>query len=454
MNKTVHLLNCLKISHNEFTLKNAPMPVTTHYPDTYYAATKNLELESQRLDGNCEVETCIIGGGYAGLMTAMSLVERGHTSIAIVEKHGIGFGCSGRNGGFVFGGYSLGPRQLIKQVGEDTARELYQLTRSAVNLIRRRVVQYTINCQLVDKGVIWANWFKDQKLLRDEQTFMRDRMSVEWDYLSPQQLKEYLNTDRYHGGLFEPSAMHFHPLNYALGIAQELLKHGVKIYENCAVEDINYDHSTKIVKTAKGKVHSKNVVICGGGYSGNLCEPISSSILPIATYVMATEPLGDRLKQSINTQAAIYDTRFAFDYYRPLADTRLLWGGRINANIDKPKNLEHILQKDMLKVFPQLKGVKVDYAWQGYMAYARHQMAQIGQLQPGVWYNTGFGGHGIAPTTAAGEIVASAITKQNEDYKKFEPWGLPWNGGPFGPTAAQLSYWWHELKDWLKERLE
>ncbi|AOE49599.1 NAD(P)/FAD-dependent oxidoreductase [Kangiella sediminilitoris] len=428
--------------------------MTGKYPNTYYAATKKLDLDTHSLNPNKEVETCIIGGGYAGLMTALGLVERGHKSVAIIEKNGIGFGCSGRNGGLVFGGYSLSPHKLIKQVGSERAKELYQFTQTAVNLIRRRVVQYTIDCDLVDKGVIWANWFKDQKLLNDEQSFMNNNLGVKWEYISPEALREQLQTDRYHGGLFEPSAMHFHPLNYALGIARELIKQGVRIYENCEVTDIKYEQAVRKVKTAQGDIQCKNIVLCGGGYLGNLFKPVSNSILPIATYVMTTEPLGDKLKESINTQSAVYDTRFAFDYYRPLKDTRILWGGRIHTKTNKPKNLKHILQQDMLKVYPQLEGVRVEYDWQGFMAYARHHMAQIGQVAPNVWYNIGFGGHGVAPTTAAGEIVAAAITKENEDYKKFEPWGLPWNGGMFGPPAAQLSYWWYQLKDWWKEKTE
>ncbi len=428
--------------------------MSARYPDTYYAATKNQEISNDEFIDNQEVETCIVGGGYAGLMTALGLVERGHTNIAIVDKHGIGYGCSGRNGGLVFAGYSLGAKALVKQVGLEQTKILYQFTQAAVNLIRRRVVQYTISCDLVDKGALWANWFKDQSILRDEQNFMRDTIGVEWDYIPPDELNGMLKSDQYHGALYEPNAMHFHPLNYALGIAKELKKQGVEIHQECEVLDINYQSATKQIKTSQGTIKAKNVVVAGGGYIGDLFKPVSSSILPIATYVMTTEPLGDRLTDAINTDSAVYDTRFAFDYYRPLRDTRILWGGHIHASKAKPKNLNHMLKRDMLKVFPQLEGVKVDYDWHGWMAYARHQMAQIGEVAPNVWGNTGFGGHGVAPTTAAGEIVAAAITQENDLYKKFEPWGLPWNGGPFGPPAAQLSYWWYELKDWWKEKTE
>jgi gamma-glutamylputrescine oxidase len=446
------------------------------YPDSYYADTikpiyQKLEYTNHFNDAHTEqvleVETCIIGGGYAGLMTALSLIERGHKNVVVLEKNKVGWGASGRNGGFVFGGYSLGPAALVKQVGLTQARELYQMTTSAVDLIRKRINQYDIECDLVDKGVIWANWFKEQKLLLKEQAFMAEAMQVEWQYLNPEQLKQQINTERYHGGLYEPNAMHFHPLNYALGIAAEIIRKGGRIIQNCEVMTLTdpsdlADHNSqgsaiKVVKTNQGNVQCKNVVLAGGGYLGGkskICPPVSRSVLPIATYVMATEPLGDNLKKYINTQAAIYDTRFAFDYYRPLNDSRILWGGRISANTKTPQDLKAKLQQDCAKVFPELADVKVDYAWGGYMAYSQHQMAQIGQIAPNVWYGIGFGGHGVAPTTAAGEILASAICGENKHYQKFQPWGLPWNGGVFGPPAAQLSYWWYQTKDWLKERLE
>ncbi len=430
--------------------------LSDEYPASYYAATHNRQDTSftATLAADCEVDTCIIGGGYAGLMTALSLIERGNTNIVLLEQHKIGWGASGRNGGFVFGGYSLGPAALVAQVGLEKARDLYQMTVSAVDLIRQRISQYQIDCDLVDQGVIWANWFKDQKLLFKEQAFMAESMGVQWQYLEPEALRDKIKSERYCGGLFEPNAMHFHPLNYATGIALEIIKRGGQVVENTTVTDINYDAPEKIITTPNGVVRCKNVVLAGGGYIGNLCKPVARSILPIATYVMATEPLGDKLTDFINTEAAIYDTRFAFDYYRPLQDSRILWGGRISANTKTPKNLHYQLQQDLTKVFPQLKDVKVDYVWDGFMAYSQHQMAQIGQLAPNVWYGIGFGGHGVAPTTTAGEILAGAITGQDDKYQQFKPWGLPWNGGPFGPPAAQMSYWWYELKDWLKERLE
>ena len=425
------------------------------YPNSYYAATINdPDTRFDPLTDTVESEVCVIGGGYAGLMTALGLIERGITNVTIVEQHRVGWGASGRNGGFVFGGYSLGPQALVKQVGLQAARDLYQLTLDAVNLIRKRITHYQINCDLVDEGVIWANWFKDQSVLIQQADFMQEKMGVDWEYLSPEALKTKLKTERYHGGLFEPNAMHFHPLNYARGIAREIAGRGGKLFENSKVVSINSDGGSHTVITENGKINCKHVVLTGGGYFKGLLPRVSHSVLPIATYVMATEPLNERLISCFNTRAAVYDTRFAFDYYRPLQDSRILWGGRVSANTKEPRDLSQLLKNDMLKVFPELSDVNVDYAWEGWMSYARHQMAQIGQVAPNVWYGVGFGGHGVAPTTVAGEILAQAITNENNAWKNFKPWGLPWNGGPFGPIAAQINYWWFQTKDWLKERME
>ncbi|WP_196140537.1 FAD-binding oxidoreductase [Aliikangiella sp. G2MR2-5] len=425
-----------------------------NYPNSYYAATLNEQNSYPLLQGAKDFETCVVGGGYAGLMTALGLIERGHTSVAIVEQNKVGWGASGRNGGFVFGGYSLGPEQLVAQVGLERARLLYGLTLDAVDLIRNRVKTYEIQCDLVDQGVILANWFKKQAPLLQLQAFMRDSMGVEWEYLSPSALRQLVNTERYTGGLFEPNAMHFHPLNYARGIASAIKNKGGEIYEGSPAINIEMEGSVKTVSCSNGEIRCKNLVIAGGGYLSHIASPLRRSVLPIATYVMATEPLGDKLEQSINTKAAIYDTRFAFDYYRPLNDSRILWGGRVSANTNSPGDLRNLLYQDMLKVFPEMTNVKIDFHWQGFMSYARHQMAQIGQLYPNVWYGIGFGGHGVAPTTLAGEVLAEAITGASEKVKAFETWGLPWNGGVFGPPAAQVSYWWYQLRDWLKEKLD
>jgi len=205
------------------------------------------------------------------------------------------------------------------------------------------------------------------------------------------------------------------------------------------------------VATAGGEVLCDEVVVCCGGYIERLYPALAGAILPIATYVMVTEPLDDRMQRALATDAAIYDTRFAFDYYRPLQDSRLLWGGRISIRSRSPEDVARLLYEDMLKVYPQLAGAKVDYAWSGLMSYGRHKMPQLGKLPNGVWYGMGFGGHGVGPTSLAGDVLSAALMGELSKVDQFAAWGLPTTGGPAGLLAAQLTYWYFELRDWMRE---
>jgi glycine/D-amino acid oxidase-like deaminating enzyme len=207
------------------------------------------------------------------------------------------------------------------------------------------------------------------------------------------------------------------------------------------------------VHTASGgRVRARDVVFCSGGYHANVYAPVARPILPIATYVMCTEPLGaERAASAIRTPAAVYDSRFAFDYYRLLPDTRLLWGGRISILDRTPPQVARLLYADMLKVFPQLAGARVDYAWSGLMGYPRHKMPQLGRLPNGVWHGIGFGGHGVAPTTMAGELLARAILEGPAVLGDFARYGPVSVYGVLGLLGAQANYLYLEARDWLRQ---
>ena len=417
---------------------------------SYYRATAG-HAAWPALEGVAEVDICIIGGGFAGLATALSLMERGQSSVAVLEAETVGHGASGRNGGFVFGGYSLGERALVGAAGAEQGRKLYQLTLDAVTTIRRRISQYGIACEAVEGGIYLANWFNDARILDDQQRFMADKLGVEWQRVSRSDFADRACSERYFGALYEQNAFHFHPLKYAQGMARALTEGGVRVHEQSRVARITPDGSAWRIATAEGEVRAREVVVCCGGYIERLYLKLAGAILPIATYVMVTEPLGERLPAALATDAAIYDTRFAFDYYRPLPDTRLLWGGRIAVRERGAGDVARLLCGDMLKVYPQLAGTKVDYAWSGMMSYGRHKMPQLGRLPEGIWYGMGFGGHGVGPTTLSGEVLAAALTGEVADLSRFQQWGLPTTGGPAGLLAAQLTYWYYELRDWLRQ---
>jgi gamma-glutamylputrescine oxidase len=420
---------------------------------SYYRATANAYPAYAPLARPRQVKIAIVGGGYAGLNTALGLAERGVDDVILLEREQIGFGASGRNGGFVFAGYSLSEQALLQQRGSQHARELYAATSQAVDLIRQRVARYAIACDLVDQGVIWANWFRDPAVLRRRQQLLSGSYGVSWQWLPRDVLRSQVCSERYFDGLYEPNALHLHPLNYAIGLAGAAAARGVAIHEHSAVTAIERSGTQWKLRTAQGEVMAEQVVLACGGYLAGLQQQIDRAILPIATYVMVTEPLGARLDECLATRAAVYDSRFAFDYYRPLPDSRLLWGGRISIRQRSSAAVARLLRADLLKVFPQLREVKVDYAWSGLMSYARHQMPQIGG-QHGLWWAQAFGGHGLAPTCVAGELLAAALAQGDERWRLFEPYGLAGAYRPAGLLAAQASYWWHACNDWIKARVE
>lgn len=401
--------------------------------------------------------TAIVGGGFAGLATAASLVERGDRDSVVLEAASVGHGASGRNGGFVFGGFSLEPEDLLRQLGETAARSLYAATREAVAVIRARIATHDIACDAVEGGALWLDWFDSptsRQAMAGRQALLQDRFGVRWDPVAPEQVRQYLHTRRYGGALLERDALHFHPLAYARGLAAALHGQGVQVLEGSGVTRIEAEPARpgggwRVDTACGGSVSAERVVVAGGGYLRRVLPALEGARLPIATYVVATEPLADA-EHPIHTPAALYDNRFAFDYYRRTVDDRILWGGRISILQRDSRRIAHLLKRDLLRVFPQLQGVRLTHAWGGLMSYARHQMPQIGQLAPGLWYAQAFGGHGVAPTTLAGEWLAEAM--QGTDLPQaLQRYGLSSVFGAAGLLAAQARYSWAELRDALKD---
>ncbi|KQV48565.1 FAD-dependent oxidoreductase [Pelomonas sp. Root1217] len=416
---------------------------------TFYADTADATLRFAPLAVATEADTVIIGGGFAGLGTALSLVEHGQRDCLLLEAQTLGFGASGRNGGFVSGGFSLDAARLHRRLGHEGARRLYLMSEAAVKQIRSRIERYRIDCDPVYGGVIVASWFKDDSSLRELQALMRDQFGLHWQWLDRSAMREQLRTQRYHAGLHELDAFHFNPLKYAQGKARVLAAAGVALHEHSRVVAVRRDGAGWQVSTGRASVRCRQVAICAGAYIDGLYPALGRNTLPIATYVMATEPLGDHLRDAICTTAAVFDTRFAFDYYRALPDTRLLWGGRMSTRERSSTDVARLLHGDLVRVYPQLRDAHVTHAWSGLMSYTRHQMPLIGRFPDGVWYAIGFGGHGVAPTTLGGEVLARAMAGVEPVPAGFAAYGREPTFGRLGLAAAQCTYWGLQTRDAL-----
>lgn len=426
-------------------MNDATTALPRFHAGTWYQHDLGEAASTDGLAGSARAGTVVVGAGLAGLSTALGLVERGEQDILVVDRGGPAEGASGRNGGFVFGGFSLDNLELARQLGPDKAALMHGWTRDAVGLVRQRCRE--MNVPVSDGAVLLADWFgKPERLARFREQ-MIELLDFRLDWVDEQQMPRYVVSGRYGAGLIEPGSFHFHPLAYARAISARLREAGARVVSNAPVVSINPARSGWRLKTPEAEIRADRIVLATGGYDRRLWTRLQRAIQPIGTYVMVTEPLGDRLQELIPGGVAVYDTRFAFDYYRPLHDGRLLWGGRISIADRDPEAIRTLLYRDMLRVFPSLEGCSIDFSWGGWMSYARHQMPILGELEPGLWSALAFGGHGMAPTTLAGEVLAEAMTGDPTRLQHFQRWGPAWAGGPFGRAAIQGVYWWKQLRD-------
>ncbi|TDQ85520.1 gamma-glutamylputrescine oxidase [Dongia mobilis] len=427
-------------------------PAMTDYIDTWYRRSLVGETVYPPRAGRHEFETCVIGGGLAGLSAAHDLAACGR-SVILLEARRIAWGASGRNGGFLTPGYATGLDAIERRVGREAADTLYRLSMEGVDIVRDRLAQWQVPGSHLSAGVIYATRYDSGETLRREAEVENARFGRRLQFLDRDALGARLNSTRYFQALLDPEASHFHPLNYAQALAARITGQGGTIAEESPALKVEKHAGGHLVTTPQARIAARHVVFAGGGYSDGVAPALARAFLPIATYVMLTEKLGARVHEIIRTRAAIADDRRAGDYYRLVDGDRLLWGGRITTarNADATA-ITASLRRQMVGTYPALADAKIELAWSGLMSYARHLMPQIGRLEEGLWYCTGFGGHGLNTTAVGGRLVAEAITGSSDRYRHFAPFGLAWAGGPIGLMAAQATYWYLQAMDWWRER--
>jgi gamma-glutamylputrescine oxidase len=405
-------------------------------------------LETAALDGDVSVDVAIIGGGITGVSAALHLAERGY-DVALLEAEQIGWGASGRNGGQALPGFGASEAKVKALVGPERAKRLWDMSMEAVDLLHGQIQRFGIPCDPVVGYLHAAVKPRHVRELQETQDELVELGAPPGELLQGDALRARLNSPRYLAALTDGIAGHIHPLNYTLGLAQAAQAAGAKIFSGTRVTSVE-PGKTVAVRTARGTVTADFLLVAGGAYLGGLMKPLAGYIMPVGTYIIATEPRAD-VAAMIPGNEAVADLNFVLDYFRRSADDRMLFGGRVSYSTLPPPSLAASMLRRAQKVFPQLRDARVEYCWGGNVDISQNRAPHFGRLADNILFTQGFSGHGVALTGLAGKLVAEAIAGQAERFDVFAsiPHARFPGGRRFRVPALLLATTYFRLRDML-----
>ena len=387
--------------------------------NSYYAATRNHTGDFPTLEERVECDVCVIGAGYTGLSSALFLAEAGY-SVTVLEAAKVGFGASGRNGGQLVNSYSRDVDVIEARYGDKTAEVLGSMIFEGADIIRQRIQHYDIQCDYRPGGIFAALNKKQLKGLTEKKNSWERYGNQNLTLLDAHDIKREVGCDNYVGGLLDMQGGHIHPLNLALGEASAIIGLGGKIFEQSAAVEITYGEPIT-VRTAKGVVRAKYLLIAGNAYlPQNLDSRVTSKSMPCGSQIVVTEPLAENVARSLITHNyCVEDCNYLLDYYRLTADNRLLYGGGVVYGAREPDDIEQLIKPKILKTFPQLKDVKIDYRWTGNFLLTMSRMPQFGRIEKNAYYMQGYSGHGVTCSHLAGKLISEMIRGDAERFDAF-----------------------------------
>jgi glycine/D-amino acid oxidase-like deaminating enzyme len=418
---------------------------------TWYAQTAAAPKQWPALTFELDADVCVIGGGLAGLTTALEVARRGWSAVVIEAKR-IAWNASGRNSGFVVPGFAQDIERVVERCGLDHAKVLWALSEDGVEYVRNLIRD--ADMPGVDPVDGWLDVSKvdNGDELLSFAALLGQEFGVEVEGWPMTKVRSVLKSDHYFHALHFPNAFHIHPLNYAFGLAAAAEAAGVRIFENTPALAIDPAGVRKRVMTPSARVRTNHIVLAGNAHLGGLVQEIANTVLPVSTYVVVTEPFGERLAEAMTYTGAVSDTRSVNYHYRIVDGDRLMWsGGLATAELD-PRRASKRLAAAIERIYPQLAPVEIAHAWTGTMGNSVHSMPQIGEISPGVWVASAFGGHGINTTAMAGELLARAIVQNDDAWRLFLPYDLVWTGGTLGRIAAKVQYWTYRSREYVQAK--
>jgi gamma-glutamylputrescine oxidase len=420
------------------------------YGDSWYAATMIDAPRRPALYSDLDVDVCVIGGGLAGLTTARELARKGW-SVVLLEADRLAANASGRNTGFVLPGFGADADKLIARVGFEPAKDLWTLAQAGLDYVRDTI--RAEQPRAVDPEDGWLYVSKRD----DSDEFVKDvallgELGCEIEGWSTERVREVLRSERYFYAINYLRALAIHPLNYALALAAAAERDGARIFENTPALSIDPSGVRKRIVTPGARLRANHVVLCGNIGLKSLMPRLAATMVPLTTYVITTAPLGNRLAETVRYRGGISDTDAADNHYRIVGGDRLMLSGRATTWARNPRRYVRALKADIKRTYPQLGDFEIDYAWSGSLGITVHRMPQVGELGPGVWLASGFGGHGLNTTAMGGNLIACAIVDGDQTWRQFTPFELVWAGGVIGRAAGQIRVWVKRLRAAVEER--
>lgn len=425
---------------------------TPDYVESYYLASAPLLPACVPLQGLVSADVCVLGGGIAGCSAALALAERGYR-VVLLEERRLGWGASGRSGGQVICGVAAEQDRMEGLVGAADARRIWDLSLAGIALLKQRITRFRIDCDWVGGQMLTAVKPRQWRALHA----WHDELAGKYGYASTRlmqrdELRAVLASQRYVGALYDANGGHLHPLRYTLGLARAAQSAGVQMHEGSAVLDWSSHGNRLRVRSNTGAVDCAQLVLAGNAWLGATVPVLQRKLMSIGTYIIATAPLGEqRARELIANNAGVCDTNWILDYFRRSSDHRLLFGGRVNYSGVDMRAVGPATAQRMRKVFPQLAGTRIEYAWGCRLDITLNRAPHFGRLAPNVYFLQGFSGHGIALAGIAGELAAEAIAGVNERFDVFAR--IPHHEFPGGMAlrrpALALAMLWYRLRDLL-----
>lgn len=400
------------------------------------------------LDWPNEVDVLIIGAGYTGLNAAIETARAGRTTL-VVDAGSPGAGCSTRNGGQISTSVKPSLAELTAKFGADRAQAIRGEGTAALQWIEARISAENIDCHFTASGRFHAahNPKAYDELLRDVDVLAKEGIEVQ--PIGPGDQHAEIGSNLYSGGVVFPAHRSLHPAKYHRGLLVSALNAGAHVVGDCAALAIEPDGAGFEVLTEKGRVRAGKVVVATNGYTGPITPWLRRRVIPIGSYMIATEPLPKALMDRLMPKDRVYsDTRKVVYYYRPSPDrTRILFGGRVSANETNPAVSGPRLYEDMCRIFPEIHEYRISHAWMGTVAYSFDELAHIG-VHDGIYFAMGYCGSGVQMASYLGMRIGQKLLGTPEGQTAFDD--LPFPTRPFyrgKPWFLPPVVWWYRWRD-------